>query len=559
MKATSFLPRPTDLGFPERFEGWRKHQDDAILDLASSDRRFLGLVAPTGSGKSLTYMAYARLADFGRVCVLTSTRALQDQLGRDFEELDIRGQANYPCVVADDPETTVAEGACHFGVVCDKRDHWVTDESGEKVLVEGHGCDYYDRLKEARRAPIVVTNYSFWLASNRYSGGLGQFDLLVCDEADAAEVELAGFLSFHLGARDCWEFTQTELPGDSEGEWRPWMVKVLGVLEARAAWGLGRGSTLEDARWLNKARRIAAGIGQILGLKPGSYLAEKTVSRRGSAAGMTWNVVNPGPYAEEWMFLGIPRVVLSGATVRTKTFDLLGIKKDEREMLEYPSTFPVARRPVYVVEGAPRMNYRTEADEKSIWIDIIDRYIDPRRERGWRGIVHTVSYQRAREVVGLSRHSDIMITNDGSDGLSGAMERFRRSDGGILVSPSVTTGVDLPYDAARYQVISKIPYPDMRSKVLRARMKEDPEYPAYVAAQAMVQATGRVCRAEDDYGETCVVDGNYGWFMSKYAAFTPRWWRAAVRRVPRTRMPRVPEVGILSPGGSRGLTHSPRR
>ena len=110
------------------------------------------------------------------------------------------------------------------------------------------------------------------------------------------------------------------------------------------------------------------------------------------------------------------------------------------------------------------------------------------------------------------------------------------------MSPSVTTGVDLPGAQAEYCVIPKIPYPDMRSKVLKARAKFDPDYPAYIAAQTLVQATGRGMRSADDRFESAIFDGNWGWFIRRYAGFTPRWWRKAVRRVSWQKLPAPPEA-----------------
>jgi Rad3-related DNA helicase len=124
-----------------------------------------------------------------------------------------------------------------------------------------------------------------------------------------------------------------------------------------------------------------------------------------------------------------------------------------------------------------------------------------------------------------------MVLHDpGSESLMKAVEEYLGKKPAVLVTPAATTGLDFPYDACEYQVIAKIPYPDMRSKVLRARMKVDQDYPSYLAMQTLVQSCGRGMRAEDDQCETFLVDGNAGWFLSRYARFSPRWWRKAIRK-----------------------------
>ena len=106
------IPSPAALGLSRRkFDSWRVHQPIAIRTISESRTKFTGIVAPTGFGKSLMILGHA-LHSKERVCVLTSTKALQDQYVRDFGPaiLDIRGQANYDCEIA---LVTVADAPCH--------------------------------------------------------------------------------------------------------------------------------------------------------------------------------------------------------------------------------------------------------------------------------------------------------------------------------------------------------------------------------------------------------------------------------------------------------------
>lgn len=530
------LPPPNALGLPEKYTRWRKYQDDAIISLSASEKRFVGLVVPTGGGKSLTYMTHAEMSGAARVVVLTSTKSLQDQLGRDFEVVDIRGKANYDCVHEEaETGTKVSEAACQGGsFICPYRDKWERreKENGEEYwhLREGSGCPYYDRLKQARVASRVVTNYSYWLSIGSTGKGLGPFDVLVLDEAHAAPDELAGFLSVVVTKGESLSCLGRGLPREDEGSWWEWIEWAWVELNHQVTLYSGRHLKREERARLRRVGKLLAGVAQIRTIGAKQWVVEK----KGAGTkweSMSWDIVNPAPYAEKFLFQGVGKVVLSSATVREKTLGLLGVKKGDSEMLEYPSTFPVERRPVIVVAGVPRMNFRVTEGQKELWLEYIDEIIDGRLDR--RGIIHAVSFQRAKEIVGQSRHRKIMVLHDkpGSEGLKIAIEEYLGKSPSILVSPSATTGIDLPYTECEYQIIGKVPFPDMRAKVLKARMKIDPEYPAYIAAQVLVQASGRGMRAEDDLCETFIVDGNWGWFIGKYAAFTPRWWRSAVKRM----------------------------
>jgi len=77
-------------------------------------------------------------------------------------------------------------------------------------------------------------------------------------------------------------------------------------------------------------------------------------------------------------------------------------------------------------------------------------------------------------------------------------------------------------------VISKIAFPDTRSKVMQARCERDRSYANYLAGQELVQASGRVVRSEKDRGMTILLDDNWTWFKQAVEDHVPRWFR--VRR-----------------------------
>ena len=124
-----------------------------------------------------------------------------------------------------------------------------------------------------------------------------------------------------------------------------------------------------------------------------------------------------------------------------------------------------------------------------------------------------------------------MMTHE-SDTTRLVVERFKETqDPKILVSPSVVTGFDFPYDTCRWQIISKIPFPDGRSEVMKARTKIDPDYGSYLAVQSLVQACGRGMRAPDDNCEVFVIDNHWEWFSSKYKGLFQNWFLQACKRV----------------------------
>lgn len=522
------IPPPPSFQLPDKFTSWRPLQASSVLEIIDLERRFLGQVQPTGSGKSLTYMAAGYISG-ARTIILTSTKGLQSQLTADFAEIgltDIRGMNSYECKVATEDQhrrVTVDEGPCHFGYACP---------------IKQNGCLYYDQVRRAKNAKLVVTNYDYWMAINRYSdpeeGGIGTFELLILDEAHAAPRELADFCTITIEREDVEGALGSPWPnGESGGigtwgtdEWRAWAAPLS--LRARGRY--------EDLLEESRVRRLESGqspsamvreLRRLLGLV---RKLEEVATLQGKWVGeVDRGVLTLAPlwamgYAERFLFVGIGRVVLTSATIRPKTLDMLGIGPDVSAFKEYPSTFPIASRPVIHVPTA-RITFRsTEADMRQ-WTSRIDQIIRARQDR--KGIIHTVSYARRNQALSVTKFRDQMFSHDSHTART-TVESFKRAaPPAILISPSMVTGYDFPYETCEYMIVGKIGFMDTRSAIEKARSEDDKDYVAYEAMQQLVQACGRGMRAEDDRCQVMVIDDNARWFVPKYAHFAPRWFSEA--------------------------------
>jgi len=252
----------------------------------------------------------------------------------------------------------------------------------------------------------------------------------------------------------------------------------------------------------------------------------------GTMSGVRFDPLNPARYAESALFRGIEKVVLVSATVRPKTAAILGIVQGDMEFIEYPSTFPVSRRPI-IHFPTIRMTYRNEQDDglMSEWLKTLDAWIGPRIALGRKGIVHAVSYARMKFIVDNSEYAWCMMTH-GTWDRERKVAEFRQANGPcVLVSPSIGTGYDFAHDAARWQVIAKLPFASTQDPVVRARQERDRDYGLYQAAQDLQQAAGRINRAESDWGETLILDQNVEWAIPKMRAkgFLSRSWLEAFR------------------------------
>ena len=537
------LVSPSDLCMPDKFTSWRSSQWDSVQRIINSSKRFVAIAAPTGFGKSLSAFAAATLG--GRTVILTATKGLQDQLRDDFESIsdDIRGLNNYLCPIPDrlgiPKDTAVADAPCQCGYNCG--------------LKRG-GCGYYDLYRHAQSSGIVVTNYQCWLydgAKESADRGDLQYGLpvtgtvdeisksierqkvrmLIADECSDASEQLSMFLGVEFSRRECLGI-KLDWPdsGLTVDDWQQWAMKWIPPVDGRLAIAEERVKLNGGKGWakeIKHLRDMKRKLDRLVGMQAddGWIMNEQDVEGR-SMTGVRFDPLSPARYAEQALWRGIDKVVLVSATVRPKTAELLGIKPSELEFVEYDSSFDVKRRPVIFVPTV-RMDYRTEQDDHAMkWLlNKLDSMIGARLDR--KGIIHAVSYKRARFIKDNSQYGHLMMVHD-SRTRAQVVEEFRRREApAILVSPSVDTGYDFHGDQCRYQLIIKIPFASVQNKVVKARQDRDKEYGMYMAAQTIVQMTGRSVRSESDWSETILTDSQAEWFIPRIRKFLPRWWMEA--------------------------------
>lgn len=537
---------PTDIGLPAKFTSFRPLQLEKAIAIAGSPKRWVINSEPTGGGKSIIAMTAINLLE-ARAVYVTANKGLQEQLERDFGGIgltDIRGQSNYPCRLLTEKHPGFHgcdKGPCHFGKPCDLHPR---SESYRP------GCTFYDALAKARRSRLVVTNYDFWMSANRYMEPsiLGVRDIVVFDEAHEAPDKLAEFCAVTLTAEDCDRWLRDTLPPVEDGveAWVEWANKHRWTLESLAEW------CRTEARH-DEARECSTFIKKVEFLRtahaweraepsepkvvlPGldtDWVGERSEDRLAATFSPVW----AHRYAEKFLFCGIPKVVLVSATITRQTARYLGIPDTQLEFVEYPSSFHLERRPVYVVPTASIGRSSTEADYRAI-ITRIDQIIDTRLDR--KGIIMVNSYDMAFKIRQGSRHARrIMWHKRDRLGPSSAVEVVRKfksaGPGTILISPVVSTGYDFPYDDCEFIIIPKVPFIDLRPAVIQARARSDKKYVNYLAMLKIIQQAGRGMRAVDDQCETFILDDNFGrWFLPSVRRdrLIAPWFNSAIKMSP---------------------------
>ncbi len=216
-------------------------------------------------------------------------------------------------------------------------------------------------------------------------------------------------------------------------------------------------------------------------------------------------------------FLGHPAAL-------AECFDL---QTSDVRALRSESPFPLERRPiVYRPVGALSRSTLAEL-EPAVFDEVAAIMV---RHATEKGVIHVPSYAAAER---LMHHLDAraprehrrIIWVDSAAVKEPALEHHRSSPlPTVLLSPSLREGVDLPDDDLRFQILTKVPYPDLGDPWTAARQRRDPRWYALETAKALVQAYGRSCRHSEDRGTTYILDGQFSRFLTRYRALLPSWF-----------------------------------
>lgn len=234
-----------------------------------------------------------------------------------------------------------------------------------------------------------------------------------------------------------------------------------------------------------------------------------------------------------WGGKKVNKVILMSATISKKDVEALGLSNRRVTYINADSPIPADNRPYTLITG-PSLNKNNLTDSLPTIMSDIAGIINV--HTGEKGLVHT-TYQMAtmiRQYV-IDNNSDgrfdRLLFHD-KNNKAEVFELFKASDVGeglVLVASGMYEGVDLPYDASRFQIITKVPWPNLAEPAIRLKANLDNEWYEWAALKDVLQAYGRVCRSPDDYGITYQLDNSFKRLLDNPAL--PSWFKAAYKEI----------------------------
>ncbi len=509
--------------FPEGFTP-RPEQARLLRELGpavESGKGVLLVEAPPGVGKSHVAMALARWS--GDAYLLTSQKLLQDQYEREFGGAIqlVKGRDNYPCELYP-PEmgVTTSLGKCHR-------------PRGPKCQ-----CPYVRAKTAALSGPIFCTNTAYFATLRQWHGEqLPRRRLLVIDEAHNLEAQLMSVFTVSFSAAQMTEWFGRPLPRLAGAEeYRALLEGQLERLEGRVEDERRRldDPALADLPVSREEQELLRAIEHVrFFLDPAEteWAVRYPSEPRSRLELVPLSVARMAPAL---LFDAADVTVLSSAYLghRAVLAECFGLSAADVQVFSVGSPFALERRPiVYRPVGALSKESLAQL-EPAVGAEVAAILAAHAEDKG---LIHAPSYVFARRLLAdlidraPAQARRILFVDAGTD-RPRALEQHRESrHPTVLLSPSMREGVDLPDDFLRFQIITKMPYPDLGDPWTAARQARDPRWYALETAKALVQAYGRSCRHAGDHGVTYVLDAQFQRFLTRYRLLLPPWFLDAAR------------------------------
>lgn len=166
------------------------------------------------------------------------------------------------------------------------------------------------------------------------------------------------------------------------------------------------------------------------------------------------------------------------------------------KFISKPTPFPVEHRLIHTNTMVGSMSSGEEDDNWPAAMDKLEEIAS--HHKGEKGLVHSVSYPRAKRLQKSLGEANVMIDKPDLD-TSAVITKWQNSTKDILVSPAMTEGVDLHGDMCRWQVLLKVPFAYMGDSRVSYLLQEKNEWNWYMenAATDIIQSVGRAVRGPE--------------------------------------------------------------
>lgn len=566
MSILSFFP------FPQL----REKQKSVLLEIESaikSGYKNIFLEAPTGFGKTPVAIAVARYLGSSHIC--TATKDLQAQYRRDFPFIfDVRGRGNFPCIVKEDigldencdfgpcvkdseydcsyktrllDYRTIGEGTPSETVILDRLAEKTyidkLNKQSKLVELEWKPCHYFHQKWIGAKASHTVYNYHYFLSDIFYAGATQSRKLLVLDEAHQLEREVGDFKSLSINKNMLKFLQRLQLPTQKLDEIETWIDfcasydEKLSKFVEQATNAIELGKVAEPfternlIEALNRQKNTELALFDMRSNKKNWIVGNVQKDSAGQCLSANLTPLETSRYFSDILGMGNISFFMS-ATILSKDYlcKIAGLDAAKVKFIQVKdSDFPVANRPIRLMNVA-WLSAKTMSESLPKIAKAIDNIMAVHKNE--KGIIHTTSYmqlQFIKENIGKENSSRLIETGSALDREEVIAKHAASKRPTVLISPSLHQGVDLKDELSRFQIIVKVPYPDLTDKKVSAMKDRDPKWYTWHTVLRLAQSYGRSVRSRDDFATTYILDSSIEYLLKSAQDIVPKWFSEAIK------------------------------
>lgn len=499
------------------YDNPRLGQADTLHDIheaLESGYEYVILDAGTGFGKSS--IAFSLLNAYNKEYgqshssyLLTATKQLQNQYLQNISDLKFdvdyqvgMGRGNFQCIRNNQ--------SCNYGV-CKTMEAYNKQKCfyglhDPETLANG-GCEYWKAKEAAVYSEVAIMNYDVLLIDSMYVKHYNPRDFMICDEAHNIESKLMNHVSIGLSERTLQNrldvgFNDSDFNEYDVDYWINFLQELVSICREKE----------EQAEYLGLKKFE---LEEITAFKNGliwkldelyRYRDYWVVNTDSLYRNIEIKPIKVAKYSHHLLDNAGQTMFMSGSFIDYKQFCLdLGIDSDDVYYYPARSSFDMKRHNPIIRRIAGSMGFRYKQHTLPKTIPILHSIF--RENEGKKGLIHCNSKEFAKYILNHVNNERLLSYNS-SEEKDSAIEFFKESDDLIMVSYSMTEGVDLPYDGIRFQIFYKIPYLSLADNQIKARLRVEPNWYNVKTMQTLLQAWGRGMRAEDDYCKNYVLDSS---------------------------------------------------
>jgi len=539
------------------FDGYRDYQDEILRK--SLEALFIDgydniiIEGPTGIGKSPINITIGRVVkhlaknketieeyfqyplhgiDTGKSFYTTPQKQLRNQLANDEDLKEyvqmLKSRQDYICGASGDNCKECSLGS----------------ESEDESCRTIPGCTYWAEKEKAMHgdisaltfAMLVVDNHIPELDMNGDKLSFGNRDCVIVDEGHNLENQVASlFAGFSVSS---WVLPDEVYKGTSAKiQWNferyEDVADIIDGLIVRAndyieKWEDAPSKEIQVEQCENFVQKAGFCKNEVQNGRPWVVTVD-TLGTTGEKK-MTLKPVDVDNFLQKFIWSRGNKRVISSATIpyRDKIdvwADRIGLDGSTKH-ISRPMPFPEENRLIHKDTIVASMSGDGEEDN---WGNVVAEVQNlAEKHSGQKGLIHTTSYNRAEKLAKRLDDDNAMVQDQDKD-KSVVIAEWQESDKDILLSPSMTEGVDLYDDRCRWQVMLKIPYAYIGDSRVSYLLNEryDWEWYNQTAMLDVIQSVGRAVRGPEDHASYYVIDGAFEKLMSKVS--TPDWFNSAIR------------------------------